>query len=210
MIDEPTFDFGAVPGNSTVVYHSWLRTDGEDTVWINNVKAGCGCASIGELPKYLAPGDSVEIAIAWQTRAAEPEMTTTAYLFTSAQSEPFEVVLKATGGQQSGYPPSVSLGKPGAAGKVGHRLVLRNSADYDLAIRRITPPTDEFELSLPDQIPAGQSVVGIVKLSNQDRQEPFELSVTFELVHDDQVMSRLTVPVAFGDFSFRPTYTTKK
>ena len=214
VIDEPTFDFGAVPSNATVVYNSWLRTDSEnakDTVWIDNVKAGCGCVSIGELPKYLAPGDSAEIAIAWQTRAADqPEMSTTVYLFTSARSEPFELVLKAEGGQTGGYPPSISLGKPGTARSAGNRLVLRNSADYDLEIRLITPEVDEFQISLPEKIPAGQSVVGIVRLQNMSRVEPFELSVTLELVNDDQVMSRLTVPIAYGDFSFRPTYTTKK
>ena len=202
------FDFGAVAPNATVRFTGWLHSVGDDTLRIESVKTGCGCTQVEQLPEFLPPGDSAQLVVDWQTRAAVGELSTRVYLFTSAQSTPLTLDLQAVGGT-AGYPPAIFLGTPERPKETAHNLVLRSESDEDLAIEVLAGADEAFEFVLPDTLPANDVAVGRVWLADAYNDGPFERSVTLALSRDGEVRSRLTIPVAFGDFSFRPKFTTE-
>lgn len=211
-ISPASWDFGLVPANQTVVFRPWFKSIGEDTLRITGVKTGCGCLAMPDSLLDLAPGDSVQVTLYWQTRAADGELGSTAYLFSDSGLDPYEISLMAVGSHDV---PRVDLGNPRKVRKE-FPLVLQNKAEHAVAIEVLSPSSDYFELYLPQSIPAGGSVNGSVRLSESFAGRAgdakgdfrFEESVTIELRHEERTIRRMTIPVRFGDFSFRPEYTT--
>ena len=66
------FDFGYVPFNTTVKHRATLFNQCDSVVNITRVVPGCGCTQIPLKRKVLAPGDSVEVEMLFETGKIHP------------------------------------------------------------------------------------------------------------------------------------------
>jgi hypothetical protein len=94
-------------------------------------------------------------------------------------------------------------------GDLSGRFVLTGSVLDSLAVS-IVESGPEVVLNLPDTIVAGRSVVGQVVVEKGATAASYEGSVTLELSGNQTETYRVSIPMQYGDFSFRPLFTTKQ
>jgi hypothetical protein len=59
-----SYDFGKIPFGKPVEYDVLIKNISKDSIWIDNVKVGCGCTT----PKYeqgkkFAPGETIKLTL---------------------------------------------------------------------------------------------------------------------------------------------------
>jgi hypothetical protein len=210
------FDFGLVSQNATYAHRVWLKVGGADTVEITSVKTGCGCLSAPMDSIRIAPGDSSSIVLYWQTRNSVGMTAKSAYLYTGDETRPLEAVLTASvvtefdsAASISWAPVRVELAgrNRGEAPNKMFRLTNRTGGDLAVALVEVG---DELDLQVPDSVAADQALTGFVALSERVSESDFESSFTLELTGNQRQPIRVSIPVVYGDFSFRPEFTTTK
>ncbi len=210
------FDFGLVTQNQTYSHQVWLKAIDTDSVEIMSIKTGCGCLTAPLESVWAAPGDSLPIVFYWQTRNSVGKTATSAYLYTGVETRPIEVLLQATvvtdfdsAASISWAPLEVRL--PGRTrGEPPNKMVrLTNQTDEHLAVAVIETGR-ELNLQVPDSLAAGEAFTGFVALGEDTPEADFESSFTLELTGNLGRPIRVSIPVVFGDFSFRPEFTTTK
>ncbi len=214
-IDRAGFDFGQVPDNCTLVHQTWLRSAGEDTLEITDIKTGCSCITVPLDKDRLAPGDSVLLTLHWRFRGADGPIERVPYLFSNDDTGPHRLLLQAEVAPAdnevsplSCQPQRIEFGS--VARKKDYRRVftIRNSTDSDRAVNLVSQTDMEYHLELPDTVRAGDAATGIVILESDFADSEFERSFTLEFPGDDENNIRVTLAVSRGDFSFRPAFTT--
>ena len=216
-IAESKFDFGTVVQNSTVVYKTWIRSVGDDSLQVFDIKSACGCSVVPSEKDRLAPGDSAQITFYWQTRQSIGEMFSSPYVFTSARQNPVGLVLMATAISPGDtttavacWPCRISFPNPVDRSRSAKHLSFTNYTDTDMTVELVSGHDDEYELDIPDTLRAGSTFTGTVKIKEAYFDGELERSFTLQFSQGSDVSHRATVPVAVGDFSYRPTFTTYK
>ena len=214
----PEFDFGRVPPNSTLVYRSWLRSQGADTVRLGPIKAGCGC--IGRLPgdSVIASGDSLQIELLWRTRVIAGKESKSAYIMPQNGLDAVRIRLlgQAYEPADSSRGPEISVKKLHFKASASEdqqrsrRVRLVNHVDQELPLTLVAAPGTGLSVETPESIPANGEAVIDVELSKDKSLEPFEDSFTLEMTTQSGYIHRFTIPVTYGDFSFRPVFTKTK
>ncbi|MGH8015761.1 MAG: DUF1573 domain-containing protein, partial [Candidatus Zixiibacteriota bacterium] len=68
LVSRPeNFDFGFSILNSVIVHKTKLKSVGTETVKIKKVETGCSCTTMPLARNEIAPGDSLEVEIRWDT-----------------------------------------------------------------------------------------------------------------------------------------------
>ena len=214
-IDGAQFDFGQVPANATLTHRVWIHAVGTDTLRLSEVKTGCGCLTAPLAADTILPGDSLSLVFYWQTRGLVGNRNQSAYLYIRPGSFPYEILLKGNVVTPEARPASVSwspaivvlAGAPGVglSGSFG----LANQAGEKLT-DSLVEAGPGIALEIPATVDSGQSIVGQVKVGKEQATIRYEGSVTLELTGNRSQACRVSIPVQFGDFSFRPVFTTKK
>ena len=214
-LDRADFDFGLAPVNCTLVYQTWPRSTGKDTLEIADIKTGCSCLSVPLEKNRLAPGDSVELTFQWHVGPIVGKVERAPYLFSNDNSGPHRLSLRTDlvlpeSRTSSVYcrPQKISF-DAGDRRKDNRRVfTIQNDTDRDQALSLATYTEDAFYLELPDTVAAGSPATGIVILQSGLTDSAFEGSFTLEFRGIDETVSRVSVAVSRGDFSFRPAVTT--
>jgi hypothetical protein len=214
-IDSRAFDFGLVPDHCTLVHQTWLRSTGEDTLGIADIKTGCSCLASPLRSTRLAPGDSVLLTLYWHIGTADSRIQQVPYLMSNDKAGPHRLLLQAgealDGDGLSAVdcrPMKIDFAETEKRKDYRRIFTIRNNADSDQAVSLVSYESDAFQLELPDTVEAGSSATGIVTLSNEFADKEFERSFTLEMVDNHEKVSRVSLTVTRGDFSFRPTLTT--
>ena len=215
QIDSQEFDFGLVPDNSMLVLNTWLRSAGEDTLDVGDIKTGCSCLTTPLRKTRLAPGDSVGLTLQWRVGGADSRAERTPYLFSTDDSGPHRMLLQAEVVTTDNWPPPVTLEPVRIEfGEVERRrdyrrvFTIHNGSERGLSLTTVMADNEAFALELPDSVPAGGTGTGIVILESGFEKKKFERSFTLEFSEDEDTVFRVSIPVTRGDFSFRPTLTT--
>lgn len=92
---ESEFDFGTVDEGEKVEHIYKFTNDGDEPLTISNAKGSCGC-TVPEWPKEpIAPGESGEILVSFDTKNKPNKQTKTVTI--TANTEPAQTFLKITG-----------------------------------------------------------------------------------------------------------------
>ncbi|MGB5106743.1 MAG: DUF1573 domain-containing protein, partial [Candidatus Zixiibacteriota bacterium] len=67
-IDHDYYYFGYMPFNAIVQHKYWIRNKGADTLQIIKVKPGCGCTAAPISKEHVAPGDSAELKVIFDSK----------------------------------------------------------------------------------------------------------------------------------------------
>ncbi|MCP4685819.1 MAG: DUF1573 domain-containing protein [bacterium] len=215
-IESPGFDFGTVLDNSTLVHHIWLKSAGDDTLEIVDIKTGCGCITAPLEESRLGPGDSALLTLHWRFHSADELSTREPYLFCNDRPGPHRLLLRAEAAPDDGTAATVSC-RPRKIefDRIDRRkdyrrvFTIHNRSDSSLAVALVSTVDGAFSLELPDSVAALGSATGIVILGSEFADKEFERSFTLEFLGGDESAYRVSLVVSRGDFSFRPTLTTK-
>ena len=66
-VDEPVYEFGEVSEGDVVEHAFVIHNDGDETLELTSVRAGCGCTAT-EYDRQIAPGESGRVKAAFDTR----------------------------------------------------------------------------------------------------------------------------------------------
>lgn len=210
-VDNPSCDFGVVPPNATVIYRTWLHNNGEDSLFLRDIKTGCGCLTAGPVQSLVRPGDSIPINLAWQTRALEGPLTRSAYLYLQGSPDPLKIELtghpRLTTDSTSGVGVSTAVLKFDSSGASYRSLRLRNVSEAEFAVSLVFAPDSVLQVEFPQTLPPKGEGVAVVTLDQAGKAMSFEDSFTLEFKSQAGYTYRLTIPVVNGDFSYRPVFS---
>jgi hypothetical protein len=208
------YDFGTVPPSATLCHQVCIRS-GSDTVRLVDIKAGCGCLTTEWDTASIPSGDSLMVLFHWQTRGSVGQRNVSAYVYLERQAFPIEVRLAGNVVTPSDSTASIWCMPATIAfeRKNGHNqsksFRLSNRSAGESAIRLVEAGA-AVRVDLPATVGPGQSVQGQVLIGSADSYSDFESSFTLELTGNQTPAYRVSVPVVYGDFSFRPMFTTSR
>lgn len=198
-IPESEFNFGRVSQHASVAHTFWLKSTGDEPVEIVKVIPGCGCTKAPLKDSLLAPGDSTELTIIFETRSYRGQVTKKPYVELKDGSREYvkiytELLPKPEEAMPISLDPvrlDVSQFTPTPRRMAKFNIVNKGDQDYNL--RLIDYGDDYFELEMPEMVKAGQTATGTIMVHEDLVESEFERSITFEL--DDDMRTRYTLPV---------------
>jgi hypothetical protein len=209
IIVEPEFDFGLVTLNSRIAHGFKLVASRDDTVTVSDIKTGCGCIAVMPETLQIAPGDTGELILTWNTRQFRGETAKTAFVFTSLGPDPYRLTMRAdcredvmTDGRPIAASPSRVLFKGGAtADSITQEVTFRNlTADkYEVEISSVTlvgAPDSALKLSVPEELGPSGIEPADFRIGQFDRNSSLYGSVTFTFIPIGANAYKLTIPVA--------------
>ena len=201
-IKSEKFYFGIVPQQATIRTGFWLNSTGDDTVKISQIKTGCSCVMVPFERNEIPPGDSLFLELTWDLKNSVSKAGKYPYIYTNVREEPFRVYMDAL---VSRNPDSTKVAycRPYALelANVGGKLIdslgfeITNKFEHDLMIEVISPPVEQCEISLPENVPAFGKINGFVKIKSGFTNEEFKTSYTIRLT--DPEGTTFTVPVRY-------------
>ncbi len=197
-VSQTEFSFGNVPQNARISHRYTLKSVGTDTLKIDRIQPGCGCTQ-APLPKTeLAPGDSTDGELIFNTGSYSGSVTKVAMVKTNPASVP-ETQLKFTANivtqPDSTTPVTIKPFVADLSGTVANeaRVTIKNVTAHDLTAKLVGWPSNLINVTLPKAVKAGQSVEVGVALTKEALAKSFESSVTVQF--DDSAATRFTIPV---------------
>jgi len=199
-IPDATFNFGKVPQNVKISKTYWVKSVGDDTLRILTLVPGCGCTQIPLHDSVLAPGDSVDFEVQFNTGSYRGFVTKKPYLTTNAGSENVyvefnaEVIVDSTQFlpvRISPYKLDVSQFTVEPRRKASAWVV--NTSDKDLQLNMIDNANKKFSAELPQVVKAHDSAQVTVTVKEDAIGGAFDQSFTFGV--NDEAGSRFTLPI---------------
>ena len=194
------FDFGITINNSIIVHKLWLKSTGTDTVKIKDIKTGCSCTTMPLSRNEIAPGDSLEVAIRWDTQRTYGPDKKYPFIFYEGAKEPLRIGLftNVQNVPDSNLPVSVwpfkfELGKHPAKSLDSLEFRIKNTTDKDIAASIVSHALEQCEINLPKVLPAKSAAFGFIKIKPEFVGQEFQDSITIRFSHDDKFF--ITVPI---------------
>ena len=198
--DQLEFDFGYAPQNSKVCRIFELRNDGDDTLRITKVIPGCGCTKTPLKDSVLAPGERTELEIIFSTGAYTGLVTKRPRIETNegGANRYLTIATNVMPRPDSTYPVQIrpykiDLSQFGEAVRKQMKFTLVNVSDAGLGMTLVSCPSELMTVTMPNNVPAGGTAEGLVKLTEKAIETSFESSITIQL--DDAAKSRFTIPI---------------
>jgi hypothetical protein len=171
LVDNPTYDFGKAPVGEKVRHTYFVTNTGTETLIISNVHPSCGCTTVGDWTHSIAPGQSGQIAVQFDTSryGGGPPITKTIDVTSNAKNEARKMLyLKGSVWKPIELTPTVAvLNIPAdATNEVTTKVRIVNQSDNPVvfsnpvsanhlftATLKETKPGKEFELIIASQPP---------------------------------------------------------
>lgn len=199
-LSETSFEFGYAPQNSKISHVFWLKSVGDDSLKILQVKPGCGCTKAPLEKSILAPGDSTRLEVIFSTRSYRSRISKNPSIITNEESKPTHVRISSTvmTRPDSTYPIVIRPYKLDLSQFTDKRrdrieFAITNVSDKDLELTVIDTPEAFFEINLPSSVKAGASATATLTLLPRGEESSFEKSITIEVGDSDH--TRFTIPV---------------
>jgi hypothetical protein len=200
LVRIPEIDFGYVPQKSKVTHTFYLINDGDARLVVGEIKAGCSCTSVSEVPDPIAPGDSVPIVITFNTGRYRESVHKKSFVFTNDSSSAIlELSIRAYVEKDDAYgdieivPKKLELDEDDA--NLNSAILIHNISDEEINVTVETFPQSIIDIdTMARQIPAKET--GEVKLKHHESLKKKGDSyppIIFKIASSDTV--RVTVPI---------------
>jgi uncharacterized cupredoxin-like copper-binding protein len=147
VIQQNSFDFGAIKQGETVSHTFVLTNSGGDLLKINNVRASCGCTAASPEKSELAPGESTNLTVKFNSTGRNGNQVKTVTVFTNDPQSP-EMKITISGnvvnGEQSGGVPTIyfpevqhDFGQVSEGEKVNYTFSFINKGTSELIIKDV-------------------------------------------------------------------------
>ncbi|MEE9441441.1 MAG: DUF1573 domain-containing protein [candidate division Zixibacteria bacterium] len=199
-ISENEFDFGYAPQKAKLSHTFWVKSTGDEVLKISKVIPGCGCTKAPMDKKIIAPGDSARLEIIFSTRNYKGAIQKSPRIESNTLKGKTFVNIRTNivQGEQSTKtivfsPPILNLTKDKLSENNEISFDISNVNAKDLQLKLIDWPGELFEVSIPENIPAGETIKATITLDKDILGESFEKSLTFEINNDTS--DRFTLPI---------------
>lgn len=95
ILPRSVLDLGDIPSNDKVEYYATIRNDGTDTLRITDIKTSCGCtaALLKENKNIIAPRETVQISINYDTKDMDGKVTKFIEIYSNDTANPVQKIL---------------------------------------------------------------------------------------------------------------------
>ena len=194
------FDFGFTIHNSTIVHKLWLKSTGTDTVKIKDIQTGCSCTTIPLSQKEIAPGDSVEVTVSWDTQRTYGPVKRYPRIYYEGAEKPLRLSLFTnvqnfpdTNLTVGISPFKFELGKLPTKSVDSVEFKIRNNTDKEIESFLVSHPLEKCEIVFPKLLPAKSDSYGYIKIKPEFVEQEFEDSITLRFNHEEKYY--ITVPI---------------
>lgn len=147
VLPQNSFDFGDIKQGETVSHTFVLTNSGGDLLKISNVQASCGCTAAVPEKNELAPGESTNLPVKFNSTGRMGNQVKTVRIFSNDPQAP-EVTITISGnvisGEQSGAVPAIyfpetqhDFGKVSEGNKVNYTFKFVNKGQSELSIKAV-------------------------------------------------------------------------
>jgi len=199
-IEVSTFSFGKVAQNIILTHTYWIKSVGDDTLHIESIWAGCTCSQIPVEDSSIAPGDSLPLTVIFNTGRLQGRTTKKPSIRTNAREKKIEFSFYAEvlTNTDITHPLVVSPDEVDVSqfGEKTRRIAVfhvENRSDEDLVLAVTDSCLKSFEVKLPHEIKAGETVKGKIRIRESKIQSDFHESLTFKVEGVDD--ASYSVPV---------------
>lgn len=190
VLQQNSYDFGDIKQGETVSHIFVLSNSGGDLLKISDVKASCGCTAAAPEKKELAPGESTNLTVKFNSSGRQGKQTKTVRIFSNDTQNP-EMILTISGnvvlsGNNSGAPPIIYLpetqhdfGNVNEGDKVNYTFRFVNKGASTLNIKDIkTSCGCTAALASADNLTPGQEGTIKVELDTKNRSGKMSRTIT--------------------------------
>jgi hypothetical protein len=190
ILQQNSYDFGDIKQGEKVSHTFVLSNGGGDLLKISDVKASCGCTAAAPEKKELAPGESTNLIVTFNSAGRMGKQSKTIRIFSNDPENP-EMVLSFTGNvvsasQVSDGAPTIyfsetqhDFGKVNEGDKVNYTFNFANKGTSELKINDIkTSCGCTAALLSQDNLAPGQEGTLKVELNTQNRSGKMSRTVT--------------------------------
>lgn len=190
ILQQNSYDFGDIKQGEKVSHTFVLSNGGGDLLKISDVKASCGCTAAAPEKKELAPGESTNLIVTFNSAGRMGKQSKTIRIFSNDPENP-ELVLSFTGNvvsasQVSDGAPTIyfsetqhDFGKVNEGDKVNYTFNFANKGTSELTIKDIkTSCGCTAALLSQDNLAPGQEGTLKVELNTQNRSGKMSRTVT--------------------------------
>jgi len=190
ILQQSSYDFGDIKQGEKVSHTFVLSNAGGDLLKISDVKASCGCTAAAPEKNELAPGESTNLVVTFNSAGRMGKQSKTIRIFSNDPENP-ELVLSFTGNvvsatQVSDGAPTIyftetqhDFGKVNEGDKVNYTFNFANKGTSELAIKDIkTSCGCTAALLSQEKLAPGQEGTLKVELNTQNRSGKMSRTVT--------------------------------
>ncbi len=190
ILQQDSFDFGDIKQGEKVSHTFVLSNGGGDALIISDVRASCGCTAAAPEKKELAPGESTNLLVTFNSANRKGTQHKTVRIFSNDPENP-EMMLSitgnvVTGSQVSDRTPTIyfpetqhDFGKVNEGDKVDYTFSFANKGTSVLTIKDIkTSCGCTAALVSQDNINPGQEGTLKVELNTKNRSGKMSRTVT--------------------------------
>jgi len=190
VLQQNSFDFGDIKQGETVSHTFVISNNGGDLLKITNVQASCGCTAAAPEKNELAPGESTNLIVKFNSAGRQGMQKKTVKIFTNDPQNP-EMVITINGnvvlaGENSGGLPTIyftetqhDFGKVNEGEKVNYTFSFANKGTSVLTIKDIkTSCGCTAALLSQDNLTPGQEGTLKVELDTKNRSGKMSRTIT--------------------------------
>jgi uncharacterized cupredoxin-like copper-binding protein len=192
VLQQTSYDFGDIKQGEKVSHDFVLSNSGGDLLTISNVSASCGCTAATPEKNELAPGESTNLTVSFNSSGRRGKQNKTIRIFSNDPQNP-EMVLTITGvvvlpGESTGNSPTIyfpetqhDFGKVNEGDKVNYTFRFVNKGETALQIKDIkTSCGCTAALVSTDNLKPGQEGTIKVELNTKNRSGKMSKTVTVQ------------------------------
>lgn len=195
------FYFGYMPTNAIVQHLYWIRNTGADTLRIVSVKPGCGCTTAPLSKDAIAPGDSAQLKVVFDSKNMIGKMVKDIDIFSNDPNKPsmvvkFFAVVNREHDKVRAEPNVLRFSKFGSKdGKLVKSVEIVNNYDTDISISLIELPAGNFKIDKTTATvrPGAKATFTIEQLASVTDEADVLTSATFEFAGNET--DRITIPL---------------
>ena len=205
VLQQTSYDFGDIKQGEKVSHDFVLSNSGGDLLTISNVSASCGCTAAKPEKNELAPGESTNLTVSFNSSGRRGKQNKTIRIFSNDPQNP-EMVLTITGvvvlpGEGTGNSPTIyfpetqhDFGKVNEGDKVNYTFRFVNKGETALQIKDIkTSCGCTAALVSTDNLKPGQEGTIKVELNTKNRSGKMSKTVTVQSNDPNDPSKILTV-----------------
>jgi hypothetical protein len=193
--------FGYMPINAIVHHDYWIRNKGTDTLQIISVKPGCGCTAAPLSKDVIAPGDSSQLKIIFDSKNMTGKMVKDVQIYSNDPNNPaitvkFFAVVNREHDFVRALPNVLRFAKFGSKdGKLTKSFDIVNNYDSEVSLKLIELPSTNFKIDKTTAKigPGGKATFTLEQIEAVKGEDDVLTSVTFEFVGKET--DRITIPL---------------
>ena len=201
FLPDTRWDFGYVPVGSSVSHTFQAKNIGEDTLIIVRVRPGCACTMVPLTKDRLAPGETAELELIFDSeKIRKGKISKSVQITSNDPTKPFQDMqftarVRETNSLVKLTPEEVYFDTIGQKSEAQRKLTVENISKEKLSVDLIDGPREFVKVELEKRsLKPGEKAEIILELKKDAPPGSFRTSFTLDFQNSKMV--RVTVPVS--------------